>query len=328
MISIRFGKVATAVAWALFLGLPGLGVSCKVSNSKQEGPPASKPGVPAAAAAPAAAPAPAGPASPTSPASPTGPTSPAVTPASPSTPPAIPPAPKAPAASPPSTPAAPPAAPSTPPAAIPATPPTAAPAPPAASSTPPAAVPGAVVAPKPEEKVVLTVAQGQIEIQFFEKDSPAHCENFKRLVKAGFFNGTTFHYVCYGFVQGGDPTGTGKGGIDPTIPAEIKRPCLRGSVVAARRGDEKNPSRASHGSQFLILKQDQPSFTGRYTVFGQVTKGMEIIDRIPPGEGKERLVPASSAEKIIRAEVASAGAAPAPQAAGTTGLIIQPKSGP
>jgi cyclophilin family peptidyl-prolyl cis-trans isomerase len=151
--------------------------------------------------------------------------------------------------------------------------------------------------------VILSLAQGPVEIQLFEKDSPAHCQNFKRLVKSGFFNGTTFYRVCFGFIQGGDPTGTGKGGIEQTIAPEIKRPCLRGSIVAARRDDARNPARESHGSQFFILKQDQPSFTGRYTVFGQVVKGMEIVDRIPLGDKAQDYQVAAGAEKITKAEL-------------------------
>jgi len=105
-------------------------------------------------------------------------------------------------------------------------------------------------------------------------------------------------------VQGGDPTGTGKGGIEQTIAPEIKRAIFRGAVVAARRGDERNPKKESHGSQFLIMKQAYMRWNRDYTAFGQVVRGLEFVDAIPEGQKeKDYLVPAESAVKIVKIEL-------------------------
>jgi cyclophilin family peptidyl-prolyl cis-trans isomerase len=204
--------------------------------------------------------------------------------------------------------ASPPAALATPaPAAAPVAPPA---VPPVVAATPnaPAVAPPARPA---DENVVLTTPLGRIVIDLFEEDCPAHAESFKRLVRTGYLNGTTFHRVCPGFAQGGDPTGSGKGGTDQTIPAEIKHPNVRGAVVAARRGDERNPHRESHGSQFFILKTAAPQFDGQYTVFGRVVEGMEVVDRLPQGDReKDYQIPSNEGEKILRAELVAAVVSP------------------
>ena len=195
------------------------------------------------------------------------------------------------------------------PASGPASPASPTPAPQAAS--PGALAPGAPPSPAQLENVVLHLTDGQLVIRLFEADCPKHCENFKRLVRSGYYNGVSFHRVCAGFVQGGDPTGTGKGGAAETIPAEIKRVHMRGALVAARKGDEKNPEKASHGSQFFIMKKYWPSFNGQYTVFGQVIRGFDVLDRIPLGDKEnDYLVPEASRVKIVSAEIIPASAAP------------------
>jgi len=152
--------------------------------------------------------------------------------------------------------------------------------------------------------VALTLASGRVVIDLFEEDCPAHTENFKRLVTTGYLNGTTFHRVCAGFAQGGDPTGTGTGGRDHPIPAEIKRPHLRGSLVAARLDNDPNSTKESHGSQFLIMKVPHAQFDGKYTVFGQVVEGMDIVDKILMGDReKGGLIDAGAGDRILRAEI-------------------------
>jgi cyclophilin family peptidyl-prolyl cis-trans isomerase len=116
-------------------------------------------------------------------------------------------------------------------------------------------------------------------------ETPLHYDNFLQLAKEGFYNGTIFHRVIPGFmIQGGDPDGNGSGGPGYTIPAEI-RPNIRhkrGSLAAARLGDNVNPSKASSGSQFYISVSTQgtSSLNGEYTVFGEVLEGMEVADKI------------------------------------------------
>jgi len=137
---------------------------------------------------------------------------------------------------------------------------------------------------------VIQTSFGTIEIEFFDADAPEHVANFKKLVRSGFYDGTTFHRVFPDFViQGGDPnskdndpSNDGQGGPGYTLPAEIKRPHKRGAVAAARLPTGSNPEKRSSGSQFYIaLKDDLQSLDiDGYTVFGRVVKGMDVVDRI------------------------------------------------
>jgi len=136
--------------------------------------------------------------------------------------------------------------------------------------------------------VILETNYGNIEIELFDEAAPLHCANFRKLVSEGFYDSLQFHRVIPGFViQGGDPnTRTadrrtyGMGGPGYTITAEIGKPHLRGSVGAAREGDAINPQRKSNGSQFYICTQAIPHLDGAYAVFGQVVKGMDVVDKI------------------------------------------------
>ena len=160
-----------------------------------------------------------------------------------------------------------------------------------------------------DEHAVLQTTAGEVVIDLFEDDTPMHAANFQKLVRQGFYNNLTFHRVIAGFMaQGGDPDGTGRGGPGYTQAAEIKRKHLRGSVAAARLGDRANPDRRSSGSQFYICFGPKPHLDqGGYTVFGQVVKGMENVDKIKKGPSNgvvpeaqrtviqsARMVPASS----------------------------------
>jgi cyclophilin family peptidyl-prolyl cis-trans isomerase len=136
--------------------------------------------------------------------------------------------------------------------------------------------------------VVIKTNMGDIEVELFEKDAPNHVENFKKLVKSGFYNGTTFHRVIQGFmIQGGDPnskdndkSNDGQGGPGYTIPAEIKAKHEKGSLAAARLGDAINPKRESSGSQFYIVTGEASHLDGQYTVFGKVIKGLDVALKI------------------------------------------------
>jgi len=125
--------------------------------------------------------------------------------------------------------------------------------------------------------VVELAKGGQFEITFFPETAPNHVANFVSLARQGYYNGTTFHRVLDGFMaQGGDPTGTGSGGPGYQIPAEFSNlPHVRGTVSMARTSDPN-----SAGSQFFICFKTVSFLDGQYTVFGQVTKGMEVVDKI------------------------------------------------
>ena len=125
---------------------------------------------------------------------------------------------------------------------------------------------------------------GNIVIQLFPDLAPGHVDNFVKLAKDGFYDGTTFHRVIPGFmIQGGDPnskdddsSNDGLGGPGYTINAEFSdRPHKRGILSMARA---QNPNSA--GSQFFIVVADSNFLDGQYTVFGEVIEGMEVADRI------------------------------------------------
>ena len=129
--------------------------------------------------------------------------------------------------------------------------------------------------------VIVLDKGGEIRIELFPEDAPKTVESFVTLSKKGFYNGLTFHRVVPGFVaQGGDPKGDGTGGPGYTVKAEFnKRPHVRGTLAMAR---SQHPDSA--GSQFYICFAPQPSLDGKYTVFGQVVKGMEVVDGIKIGD--------------------------------------------
>ena len=120
-----------------------------------------------------------------------------------------------------------------------------------------------------------------IDITFYPQDAPKTVENFVTLAKKGYYNGLTFHRVVPDFVvQGGCPKGDGTGGPGYTIPAEFNsKKHVRGTVAMAR---SQHPDSA--GSQFYICYGATPHLDRNYTVFGQVTGGMEHVDRIKQGD--------------------------------------------
>ncbi len=128
----------------------------------------------------------------------------------------------------------------------------------------------------------------QAAIEFYEKDAPATVANFKKLAGKGFFKGCAFHRaIPTAIVQTGDPlskkkdrSAVGTGGPGYTLPAEIRRRHAKGAVAAARIGDKVNPQRRSNGSQFYVCISPQPQLDGKYTVFGNVIRGLEVFESI------------------------------------------------
>jgi peptidylprolyl isomerase/peptidyl-prolyl cis-trans isomerase B (cyclophilin B) len=122
---------------------------------------------------------------------------------------------------------------------------------------------------------------GEIQIELVPEDAPKTVESFVTLSKKGFYNGLTFHRVVKGFVvQGGDPKGDGTGGPGYNLKAEFnERKHVRGTVAMAR-----SASPDSAGSQFYICFAPAPHLDRQYTIFGQVVKGMEVVDKIAVGD--------------------------------------------
>lgn len=124
---------------------------------------------------------------------------------------------------------------------------------------------------------VIETNRGVIKFKFFQKDAPETCRNFIRLAESHFYDGLIFHRVVDGFViQGGDPFGNGTGGPGYNVKAEFNnQKHLEGTVAMAR-----SASPDSAGSQFYICLAPQPMLDGKYTVFGQVTEGMDAVHAI------------------------------------------------
>jgi cyclophilin family peptidyl-prolyl cis-trans isomerase/HEAT repeat protein len=142
-----------------------------------------------------------------------------------------------------------------------------------------------LIAPTNSPHVFIETAYGTIEFELAVLDAPQTCRNFIALVSKGFFNGLEVHRVVGNFVvQDGDPRGDGEGGPGYTIRDELNdRPYLRGTVGMALEW------RDTGGSQFFITHSPQPHLDGRYTVFGHVVNGMEVVDRIKPGDVIQRV---------------------------------------
>jgi peptidyl-prolyl cis-trans isomerase B (cyclophilin B) len=151
-----------------------------------------------------------------------------------------------------------------------------------------------------KEVAVIKTTEGEMVLEFYPDVAPKHVESFKALAKKGFYDGTCFHRVIKGFmIQGGDPNtkdeskknlqgegGWGTGGPGYTIKAEFnKKPHVRGTLSMARSRDPD-----SAGSQFFICHGAPSSLNGQYTVFGQLIKGDDVLEKIAntPTEGPDR----------------------------------------
>ena len=123
----------------------------------------------------------------------------------------------------------------------------------------------------------LQTNHGAIEVELFPEDAPKTVANFEQLARDGFYDGVVFHRVIPDFmIQGGDPTGTGTGGPGYTFEDEINdHKVERGALAMANAGPNTN------GSQFFIVTAEAcPWLDGKHTVFGRVTAGMDVVDRI------------------------------------------------
>jgi peptidyl-prolyl cis-trans isomerase B (cyclophilin B) len=130
--------------------------------------------------------------------------------------------------------------------------------------------------------------QQRVVIGFYDADAPLTVANFKKLARRKFYNGMRFNRVFpHQLVQTGDPCSrrgdsslSGTGGPGYTVPAEIRVPADKGAVVATRLADVINPTRASNGSQFFVCLEPTPQLDGKYTVFGEVIEGLDVLDFI------------------------------------------------
>jgi len=136
----------------------------------------------------------------------------------------------------------------------------------------------------PKKKYIATIEtnRGDIEIHLFPAHAPKTVNNFVFLAQEGFYDGISFHRVINDFmIQGGDPTGSGRGGPGYNFEDETRGNPLKhetGVLSMANAGPNTN------GSQFFITHSPQPHLDGKHTVFGKVTKGMEVVNSIKQGD--------------------------------------------
>ncbi|MEA3069151.1 MAG: peptidylprolyl isomerase [Alphaproteobacteria bacterium] len=141
-----------------------------------------------------------------------------------------------------------------------------------------------------ENTMILETTQGRVAIEMRPDLAPRHVARIKELVQEGFYDGVAFHRVIDGFMaQTGCPQGTGTGGSGQKLKAEFsKEKHVRGTVSMARA---QNPDSAD--SQFFICFQDSPWLNDQYTIWGNVTEGMDNVDKIKRGE------PVANPDRII-----------------------------
>ena len=148
-----------------------------------------------------------------------------------------------------------------------------------------------------ENTIIMTLETGDVTIKLRPDLAPQHADRIRELSREGFYDGVVFHRVIPGFMaQGGDPTGTGSSGSSkPNLQAEFsKHSHVRGVCSMARTA---NPNSAN--SQFFICFDDATFLDGQYTVWGEVTGGMDLIDGLPKGE------PPRAPGKIVSMKVAA-----------------------
>jgi peptidyl-prolyl cis-trans isomerase B (cyclophilin B) len=131
-------------------------------------------------------------------------------------------------------------------------------------------------------KAVIETSRGVMELELYPQHAPKTVNNFVFLAKEGFYDEVSFHRVIKNFmIQGGDPTGTGRGGPSYRFEDEVKENPLKhetGVISMANSGPNTN------GSQFFITHSPQPHLNGRHTVFGKVVRGQDVVDAIQQGD--------------------------------------------
>jgi peptidyl-prolyl cis-trans isomerase B (cyclophilin B) len=147
----------------------------------------------------------------------------------------------------------------------------------------------------------MQTSEGPIVLELFDEDAPRTVANFRRLAEQGFYDGLTFHRVIPDFmIQGGCPEGTGTGGPGYTFEDEINQhKIVRGALAMANAGPDTN------GSQFFIVTAGAcPWLDGKHTVFGEVSDGMDAVERLEavPTDGRDMPVEPAVIEKIDLSE--------------------------
>ncbi len=142
--------------------------------------------------------------------------------------------------------------------------------------------------PQKQYRTTIETLHGDIEIELYPQHAPKTVNNFVFLAREGFYDGVKFHRVIQGFmIQGGDPTGTGRGGPGYRFEDETQGNPLKhetGVLSMANAGPNTN------GSQFFITHAPQPHLDGKHTVFGKVVAGMEAVHAIRQGDAMDKVI--------------------------------------
>ena len=165
----------------------------------------------------------------------------------------------------------------------------------------------------PQNTLYVELDYGRVVIRMRPDLAPLHVERIKHLVRGGFYDGMVFHRVIAGFMaQTGDPKGNGTGGSGRTIKAEFTRtPQVRGVVSMARTSDKNS----GDSQWFIVLADNRDALDGKYTVWGEVTSGMEFVDMIRKGNaGRDGAV--AVPDHLVRVQLAADADAAAEPAAG------------
>ncbi len=150
-------------------------------------------------------------------------------------------------------------------------------------------------------EVVFETTQGTIVFALKPEVAPKACENFEGLVKKGYYNGISFHRIIKGFmIQGGDPTGTGRGG--ESIYGKPFEDEFKPNIMFSKPGilAMANAGRNTNGSQFFITTVPTPHLNGRHTIFGEVVEGMDVVRKLENSVTDGRDMPMQP-QKIIKA---------------------------
>ena len=153
-------------------------------------------------------------------------------------------------------------------------------------------------------RAVIETKYGEIELKFFSHKAPKHVDNFVKLAKKGFYDGTLFHRIIPGFmIQGGDPntkgvdtSSYGSGGPGFTVNAEFNDISHKRGILSMARAQDPD----SAGSQFFIVVKDSTFLDRQYTVFGEVTDGMDVVDKIVGLSRDRRDLPSVRVEMKVK----------------------------
>ncbi len=151
-----------------------------------------------------------------------------------------------------------------------------------------------------DAKIVITTSKGDIEATIFATKVPMTAANFLNLAKRGYYDGLTFHRVIPNFmIQGGDPTGTGRGGPGYNFADEFDN-----SLKHDKAGifSMANAGPGTNGSQFFITHNATSHLNGRHSVFGEVTKGQDVVNAIKGGDSIESIKVLDSTDALFAAE--------------------------